>query len=66
MSEIPKACAARIIKNTGAERISGDSVDTFVEALEDYGEKIASRATKYAHHANRKTVKASDIKLALD
>lgn len=66
MSEIPKACAARIIKSTGAERISGDSLNAFVEALEDYGEKIASKATKYAHHANRKTVQASDIKLALD
>jgi histone H3/H4 len=65
MSEIPKACAARIMKGTGAERISSDSVDTFIEALEDYGEEIASKATKYAQHANRKTVQVSDIKLAL-
>lgn len=66
MSEIPRACAARIIKNSGAERVSGDSLDAFVEALEDYGEKLASKATRYAHHANRKTIKTSDIKLALD
>lgn len=66
MTEIPKACAARMMKSTGAERISGDSVDAFVEALENYGEEIASKATKYAHHANRKTVQASDIKLALN
>ena len=66
MSEIPRTCAARIIKSTGAERVSGDSVDAFVEALEDYGAEVASKAVKYARHANRKTIKPSDIKLALD
>ena len=53
MSEIPRTCAARIIKSTGAERVSGDSVDAFVEALEDYGAEVASKAVKYARHANR-------------
>lgn len=65
MSEIPRASVARIIKNTGAARISGDSIDIFAEALEDYGTEIASKAISLARHAGRKTVKAEDMKLAL-
>ena len=53
------------MKHAGAQRISGDAVDCFVDAIETYGMDIATRATELAHHAGRKTVKASDIKLAM-
>lgn len=65
MSELPKAPTARIMKNAGAQRVSGDAVDYFLSAIEDYGTSIASRANDLARHAGRKTVKASDIKLAM-
>ena len=65
MSEIPKASIARIMKNTGADRISGDSIELFSEALEEYGSTIAAKAISYAKHAGRKTVQAKDIKMAL-
>lgn len=65
MAELPKAPTARIMKNAGAQRISGDAVDALLVAIEDYGTEIASRANDLAHHAGRKTIKASDIKLAM-
>ena len=49
MSEIPKAPIARIIKESGAERVSED----------------AKEANKVAKVAKRKTIKADDIKLAI-
>lgn len=65
MAEFPRAPTARIMKNAGAQRISGDAVDELLAAIEDYGTDIASKANDLAHHAGRKTVKASDIKLAM-
>ena len=65
MSELPRAPTARIMKNAGAQRISEDAVDFFLAAIEDYGTSIATKANDFAHHAGRKTIKASDIKLAM-
>ena len=64
-NELPKAPTARLMKNAGAKRISGDAIDLMAEAMEDYGLSIAMKANDYARHAGRKTVKADDVKLAL-
>jgi histone H3/H4 len=65
ISELPKAPAARLMKSVGASRISGEAVDMLTEAMEDYGTDVARKANAFAHHAGRKTIKASDVKLAM-
>ena len=65
MSEIPKAPIARIIKDTGAERVSEDAKAELAEYLEEVARDVAIEANNVAKIAKRKTVKAEDIKLAI-
>ena len=52
MADIPKAPIARIIKDTGAERVSEDAKVELAEALEEIARNIA--------------IKAEDIKFAVN
>ena len=66
MAEIPKAPIARIIKDTGAERVSEDAKVELAEALEEIARNIAIKANEAARLAKRKTIKAEDIKFAVN
>ena len=64
MAELPVAPVKRILKNTGALRVSDEAAVELANVLEEVGEDISIKAGKLAKHAGRKTIKAEDIALA--
>lgn len=61
---IPLAAMEKILKKGGAERVSDRAKTALKVVVEDKAEEIALNAVRLAHHAGRKTIKATDIKLA--
>jgi histone H3/H4 len=61
---IPIAPLDRLIRKANAERVSESAAKELGVILEALGKEIASRAADLAKHANRTTVKDSDIRLA--
>ena len=54
----------RILKKSGAERVSDESANELRRITEEVAGAIASSAVELATHAGRKTIKAEDVKLA--
>ena len=61
---IPIAPLDRLIRKANAERVSESAAKELGVILEALGKEIASRAADLAKHANRTTVKDTDIRLA--
>ena len=61
---IPLAAMEKILKNSGADRVSDKAKDALKNIIEEVANKISVNAIKLANHAGRKTIKARDIKLA--
>lgn len=66
MSDLPLATVKRLIQSTSDDNVGSDAVEKLAEIGEDYMKIIAEHASKLAHHGGRKTIKAEDIKLAVD
>jgi len=63
-SELGLSAMYRILKKSGAERVSDESANELRRVIEEIAEVIAKNAVDMSNHAGRKTVKAEDIKLA--
>jgi len=61
---LPAAAMEKLLKKSGASRVSNDAKDRFREVLEEFAHQIGEKAVRMAKHAGRKTVKASDIREA--
>ena len=63
-SELGLSAMYRILKKSGAQRVSDESAIELRRVVEEIAEAIAKNAVDMSKHAGRKTVKADDIKLA--
>ncbi len=63
-SELGLSSMYRILKKSGAERVSDESANELRRVIEEIAESIAKNAVDMSTHAGRKTIKAEDIKLA--
>jgi DNA-binding protein len=63
-TEFGLAAVYRIIKKSGAERVSDEAAEELRRVVQDIANQVAKRAIELSLHAGRHTVKASDIRLA--
>ena len=63
-SELGLSAMYRILKKSGAQRVSDESAVELRRVIEEIAEAIAQNAVEMSSHAGRKTVKAEDVKLA--
>jgi len=63
-TELGLSAMYRILKKSGAQRVSDESAIELRRVVEEIAEAIAKNAVEDANHAGRKTVKAEDVKLA--
>ena len=66
MPELPLAAIVRLIRAPDPNiRVSEGAAAVLREKLEEVGTKLSVKAKEYALHANRKTITAADITLAV-
>ena len=63
-SELGLSAMYRILKKSGAERVSNESVDELRRTIEDIAIEIAKSAVDMTKHAGGITVRSVDVKLA--
>ena len=63
-SELGLSAMYRILKKSGAHRVSDESADELRRIIEEIAIAIAKSAVDMSTHAGRKTVRGEDVKLA--
>ena len=63
-SELGLSAMYRILKKSGAQRVSDESADELRKIIEEVAVAIAKSAVEMSTHAGRKTVRSEDVKLA--
>jgi DNA-binding protein len=63
-ADLPLAPVERLIKKSGAERVSESAARELALVLQERAAVISAKAVKLAKHAGRVTVTEEDIKMA--
>ncbi len=63
-SELGLSARYRILKKSGAQRVSDESAEELRRIIEEIAAAIAKNAVEMSIHAGRKTVRSEDVKLA--
>ena len=63
---LPVAPVKRLIKDTGAERVSDKACEFLASVIEANAKEIAEKAVMLANVAGRKTVTDEDFKIILE
>lgn len=63
---ISDTTAKKMLKDAGAIRISSDARKEFRKCVDQMAFSVAQKSVKLAHHAKRKTIDVSDVKMACD
>ena len=61
---IPVAPVDKLMRKSGAKRVSDKGAERLAQILEEVGEDIARRAFELTEHAKRTTITSKDIDLA--
>ena len=65
MTILALAAMDKLMRRSGAKRVSEGAKKALQEVLENYADKITARAVQLARHGGRTTIKSDDIKLAV-
>ncbi len=63
---ISKLAVENLMKKNGAERVSEDAKEEMIKILEEHLYKITLKALRVSQHSKRKTIKESDIVIAIN
>ena len=65
MTELPLAVVKRLMKKAGAKRVSKTAANELINIFENQMLEVTREATKLAEYAGRRTIRDSDVRLAV-